>query len=43
MLVKDDVVDAVKESPLFEKWGEKGDIDEIINRLKVYIDPFSLQ
>ncbi|HAK89385.1 MAG: hypothetical protein A2077_01115 [Nitrospirae bacterium GWC2_46_6] len=42
MLTVEEVKEALKESPFFEKWGEGDDLEEIIGRMEAYIDPFSL-
>jgi hypothetical protein len=42
MLTVEEVKDAIKASPFYEKWGNEKDIEEIINRIKTHIDPFSL-
>ncbi|MBI5214080.1 MAG: hypothetical protein HY957_12060 [Nitrospirae bacterium] len=42
MLTVEEVKEALKESPFFEKWGDENDLEEIIGRMEAYIDPFSL-
>lgn len=42
MLTVDEVREAVKASPFYEKWGNDKDMEEIIDRIKEHIDPFSL-
>lgn len=42
MLTVEEVRESVKASPFYEKWGDEKDIEEIINRIKAHIDPFSL-
>lgn len=42
VLTVEEVREAVKASPFYEKWGNEKDIEEIINRIKAHIDPFSL-
>jgi hypothetical protein len=42
MLTVEEVREAVKASPFYEKWGNEKDMEEIIVRIKEHIDPFSL-
>jgi hypothetical protein len=42
MLTMEEVKEVIKESPLYDKWGKEEDLEEIINRIKAHIDPFSL-
>ncbi len=42
MLTVDEVKESVRASPLYEKWGNDKDMEEIIDRIKEHIDPFSL-
>lgn len=42
MLTVEEVREAVKASPFYEKWGNEKDMEEIITRIKDHIDPFSL-
>lgn len=42
MLTVEEVREAVKASPFYEKWGNENDMEEIIARIKEHIDPFSL-
>jgi hypothetical protein len=42
MLTVEEVREAVKASPFYEKWGNEKDMEEIIARIKEHIDPFSL-
>jgi hypothetical protein len=42
MLTVEEVKEAVKASPFYDKWGSDKDVEEIIDRIKAHIDPFSL-
>lgn len=42
MLTVEEVREAVKTSPFYEKWGNEKDMEEIIIRISEFIDPFSL-
>ncbi len=42
MLTVEEVKEAVKTSPFYDKWGSDKDVEEIIDRIKAHIDPFSL-
>ncbi len=35
-----EIEDIVKESPLYSKWGEAGDAQEVIKRLNTSDDPY---